>query len=168
MDREPRFAHLIHQAHRCLFRAVDRELRASLGISSTQLGVLYYLHEHPDCSLSTLSDGLMLNNSAITGVVARMRKTGLVERRVADEDRRAARVLAAVDRVILPVQQFHRDVHHREAQRPALQAVARPLLDRFTTTLRAGFSEAELDTVRRFLARTTDRFSALEDTTDER
>lgn len=149
MDREARFAHLIHQAHRCLFRAVDRELRASLDISSTQLGVLYYLHEHPDCSLSGLSEGVMLNNSAITGVVARMRKAGLVQRRIADEDRRAARV-ALTDR-----------------GRSVIEA-ARPLLDRFNTTLHAGFSDAELNTVRRFLAQTIDRFSALEDTTDER
>lgn len=149
MDREPRFAHLIHQAHRCLFRAVDRELRASLDISSTQLGVLYYLHEHPDCSLSSLSGGLMLNNSAITGVVARMRKAGLVERRIAEEDRRTARV-ALTDRGRSMIED------------------ARPLLDQFNRTLRAGFSESELDTVRRFLAQAIDRFSALEDTTDER
>lgn len=149
MDREPRFAHLIHQAHRCLFRAVDRELRAALDISSTQLGVLYYLHEHPDCSLSSLSEGLMLNNSAITGVVARMRAAGLVERRTAREDRRAARV-ALTDR-----------------GRSVIEA-ARPRLDRFNATIRAGFDEAELDTVHRFLEQAIDRFSATEDTPDER
>lgn len=149
MNREPRFAHLIHQAHRSVFRAVDRELRAALDISSAQLGVLYFLNSQPDCTLSALSEGLMLNNSAITGLIGRMREAGLVERRPLAGDRRTTRVALT------------------EHGRATMQA-ANPMLDRFNATLRAGFTAAEQDTVRRFLEQVVDRFSAQEDTPDER
>ena len=126
MAKETRFAHLIHLAQRSLFRAVDRSLRARLDIGSAQLGVLYYLHEHPGCTLGALSRGLMLNNSAITGVVGRMREAGLVERQPLPNDRRTARVVLT-DRGRAVVQD------------------ATPLLNHFNETIRHDFTEAELD-----------------------
>lgn len=139
MNSGPRFAHLIHQAHRSLFRAVDRALRDELGISSAQLGVLDFVHEHPDCTLSAVSRGLMMNNSALTGAASRMGQAGLVERRAVAGDRRAARLVLT-------------------ERGQALIGAARPLLQGFNETIGQGFSDAELAVVVRFLNQVTQRF----------
>ena len=141
MKSEPRFAHLIHQAHRSLFRSMDRALRDELGISSAQLGVLYFVHEHPDCTLSTVSRGLMMNNSALTGTVSRMGQAGLVERRAMAGDRRAARLVLT-------------------ERGQELIGAARPLLQRFNETIGQGFSGAELAVAERFLHQVIRRFAA--------
>lgn len=140
-----RFAFLIHRAQRVLFSAVDRELKTALGITSAQLGALYYLKSHPGCLLSDLSRGLELNNSAITGIVNRMARTGLVTRRASAADRRACEVRLT-------------DRGNQIVER------ARPLLATFNKSLQDGFSEAELTIAARFLETAAARFALREST----
>lgn len=135
-----RFAFLIHRAQRILFSAIDRELKATLGITSAQLGALYYLKGHTGCLLSDLSRGLELNNSAITGIVNRMVRTGLVTKHTSAADRRACEV-RLTDRGNQLVEQ------------------ARPLLATFNENLQAGFSEAELAIAANFLETAATRFA---------
>ncbi|MET3851555.1 DNA-binding MarR family transcriptional regulator [Paenibacillus sp. OAE614] len=51
--------------------------------------VLHTLHEHPDIGLSELADLILMGNSATSGVVNRLVKAGLVERRRLQTDRRS-------------------------------------------------------------------------------
>ena len=62
------------------------------GVSTSQAAVLIYLGYHDNCRLSELAEGTGRNNSAITGLVTRMEKTGLVVRNKGFEDRRAKTV----------------------------------------------------------------------------
>ncbi|MBB3130461.1 DNA-binding MarR family transcriptional regulator [Paenibacillus rhizosphaerae] len=51
--------------------------------------VLHTLREHPDIGLSELADLILMGNSATSGVVHRLVKAGLVERRRLETDRRS-------------------------------------------------------------------------------
>ena len=135
-----RFAFLIHRAQRVLFAAIDRELKSELGVTSAQLGALYYIKRHDGCLLTDLSRGLELNNSAITGIVNRMLRTGLVCKHRSPTDRRAWEV--------------------RLTERGlAITEQSRPLLDAFNIRLQAGFTDAELEAAARFLDAAATRFT---------
>lgn len=58
------------------------------GITLGQSFILFALLQREGLNISSLADKLMLDNSALTGLVDRMEKEGLVQRRVDPEDRR--------------------------------------------------------------------------------
>lgn len=134
-----RLAFRLHRAQRALFGAVDRDLKTALGLGSAQLAALYYLQRHDGCLLKELSGGLALNNSAVTGVVNRMLRGGLVTRRPSPVDGRAAQVFLT-------------------ARGRELAERSRGLLAAFNRELEADFSEAELQIVARFLDHVITRF----------
>ena len=90
MDK--RLFFLINRAQQRLFRHVEKRCEQELGITSVQLGALFYLSKQTDCLLKNLSEGLDLQNSAITGLVTRMEKSQLVERNACKDDARATRI----------------------------------------------------------------------------
>lgn len=89
MKRDERFIFLIGQAQNRLFTRLDQALMKTAGITAAQSGALYYLMEHDGCLLNELSKALLLDKSAITGLVDRLENKGLVERCKAVSDRRA-------------------------------------------------------------------------------
>lgn len=90
--QDKRLFFIINKAQRLIQKWADAELMEQLGISSAQMGALFFLEEKNGCLLKELSDGLMLNNSAITGLAGRMEKSGLIEKRDCQKDGRAFRV----------------------------------------------------------------------------
>jgi DNA-binding MarR family transcriptional regulator len=89
MKIDERFIFLIGQARNRLFSRLDQTLLNTGGITAVQSGALYYLLDKDGCMLSELSRALMLDKSAITGLVDRLEDKGLVERRTIPSDRRA-------------------------------------------------------------------------------
>ncbi len=83
---------LLDRTHAQISNAADIHLKSVCGIGTSQAAVLTYLGFHDNCSLSELSDGVGRNNSAITGLIDRMEKGGLVERKQGKTDRRAKTV----------------------------------------------------------------------------
>jgi len=71
---------LFNRAHTRLAKLADHYLAGSSGVSTSQAAVLTYLGYHDGCRLSDLADGVGRNNSAITGLITRMEKLGLVTR----------------------------------------------------------------------------------------
>ena len=71
---------LFDRTHTQLSKMADHYLASSSGVSTSQAAVLTYLGYHDGCRLSDLADGVGRNNSAITGLVTRMEKLGLVSR----------------------------------------------------------------------------------------
>jgi DNA-binding MarR family transcriptional regulator len=71
---------------------LDRELEASHGIGSSDFEVLQLLHQAGgDCSMrmSDLGQQVHLTQSALSRLVARLEKDGLVERTMCTDDRRS-------------------------------------------------------------------------------
>jgi MarR family transcriptional regulator, organic hydroperoxide resistance regulator len=140
---------LINRAQHAVLRLVDRRCAAELGVSSTQVGALFYLAKHDGCLHKELAAALGQNASAVTGLVGRMMEAGLLERRADATDGRATHL-------------------HLSARGRRILAAARPLLAQLNQLLTAGFTPAEIEVVARFLRATTERSekASLEDSDD--
>jgi len=83
---------IMDRAHTRLTKEADNYLAKNSGISTSQAAVLIYLGYHDRCRLTDLANGTGRNNAAITGLVSRMERDGLVERITLTSDRRAKAV----------------------------------------------------------------------------
>jgi DNA-binding MarR family transcriptional regulator len=72
--------------------AMNRQLQHDCGLSLADYDVLVALAERPGCRISELGQRLGWEQSRLSHQLSRMRTRGLVERRGADDDRRAATV----------------------------------------------------------------------------
>src|SRR3954447_13019475 len=72
--------------------AMGRQLQADCGLSLADYDVLVALGDQPGCRISELGERLGWEQSRLSHQLSRMRARGLVERRGAADDRRAATV----------------------------------------------------------------------------
>ncbi|ARN22216.1 MarR family winged helix-turn-helix transcriptional regulator [Piscinibacter gummiphilus] len=137
MTARPRWFHLINSAQRRLqsWVAAEQARVASLAgnaPSPAQAGVLFVLLENDGATMGELAKALDLVPSAVSGLAQRMEALGWVRRQASAHDARTQRAwLQPAGR----------------AQLPAL----REALARINGQLTEGFSEAELQTVARWL-----------------
>jgi len=82
----------LDRAHTQMAKAADNFLSTRSGVSTAQAAVLIYLGYNDNCRLSDLAEGTGRKNSAITGLVTRMEKSGLVQRDNQMTDRRSKTV----------------------------------------------------------------------------
>jgi len=136
---KPRFFHLMSLAQHRLTKSTDAAFREALGVSHTQLGVLWLLELRPGAMLKDISDELGINASAITALIGRMEDAGLVRRELSEADGRVAHVFAT-------------------PQGLAKAAAARPILAKLNAHLMQDFSDREIATVARFLNEILQRF----------
>ena len=122
---------LFDRAHTKLAKTADHYLAASSGVSTSQAAVLIYLGYHDGCRLSDLAEGVGRNNSAITGLVTRMEKLGLVTRNKTMDGRSRAVYLSD------------------EGWR--LREIVREDFRKFNEKLTRGLSESEIDVIIKFL-----------------
>lgn len=73
-------------------RRLTKEQAAQHGLTGPQLSVAKILHDLGDLSLSELSEKINAQNSTVTGIVDRMEREGLVERKRSSEDRRVVHI----------------------------------------------------------------------------
>ena len=85
MDK--RLFFLLNMAQKKLFRHVDAVCERELDASVTQLAALMLICQQPGCLQKDLAQALELNKSAITGLIGRMEKNGLVQRGSTDDAR---------------------------------------------------------------------------------
>ena len=137
--RPPRLFHLMSLAQHRLLKAIDATYKEALGISSTQLGVLFILEKKPGALLKEVSEELGINASAITALIGRMEDARLVRRQDSAEDGRAVHLFATVEGI-------------------AKAAAAKPVLARLNARLTHGFTERDITTVGRFLNAILERF----------
>lgn len=134
---KPRLIFLLNSAQRRLQQwiGVQQAEAARDGIvapSPAQGGVLFYLAREDGATMGQLADALDLAPSAVSGLIQRMEALDWVARHACDQDGRTQRVWL----------------------RPAGQAQQAPLREamvRINARLTAGFTEAELQTVARWL-----------------
>ena len=127
-----RLYYKLNQAQHLLSKRVDAELAGALGIKTAQLGAVFFLLEHDGCMLKEISAGLGLNNSAITTLVVRMEKGGLLTRESCSVDGRSYRM-------------------HLTDKAKSIGQKAIPVAKELNSMLAQGFSDEEIDTVIRFL-----------------
>lgn len=89
---DQRIIFMLHQASRELTKTTDQYLMKYMGITSAQMGALFFLFKNDGCLLKDLSAGMALNNSAVTGLVGRMASNGFVVKKPCEEDGRAFRI----------------------------------------------------------------------------
>jgi DNA-binding MarR family transcriptional regulator len=129
---DQRLYYKLNQAQHLLTKMVDAELAGALGIKTVQLGAIFFLIEHDGCMLKEISAGLELNNSAITTLVARMEKGGLLTRETCSVDGRSYRIYLT-----------------DKAKSVGQKAI--PVAKELNSMLAEGFSDEEINTVIRFL-----------------
>ncbi|WP_109260967.1 MarR family winged helix-turn-helix transcriptional regulator [Hyphobacterium indicum] len=83
---------LIEIAARRLNREADKRLKAEAGVSAAQAGVLFLLLRRGQRRMGSLSKTLSLNPPAVTGLVDRMVRAGLVTKTTDQTDGRGAMV----------------------------------------------------------------------------
>jgi len=83
---------LIEIAARRLNREADKRLKAEAGVSAAQAGVLFLLLRRGQRRMGGLSKTLSLNPPAVTGLVDRMVRAGLVTKTTDQTDGRGAMV----------------------------------------------------------------------------
>ncbi|HWX35138.1 MAG TPA: MarR family transcriptional regulator [Steroidobacteraceae bacterium] len=139
VSRKPRLFHLMSLAQHRLFKFTDSTFKEALGVSHTQLGVLWMLESKPGVMLKDVSDQMGINASAITALIGRMEDAGLVRRELSDEDGRVAHIFATKEGL-------------------AKAVAARPILSQLNSRLLADFSDREIAAVARFLNTILERF----------
>ncbi len=72
--------------------ALFRKNLQELEITPAQYALMYYLREEPGCSPTGLAEDCGLDASTITGLLTRLEKKELVERRHSEDDRRGVEV----------------------------------------------------------------------------
>lgn len=73
-------------------RRLTKEQAARHGLTGPQLSVAKILEDIGDLSLSELSERINAQNSTVTGIVDRMEREGLVERKRSQDDRRVVHI----------------------------------------------------------------------------
>ena len=134
---------LINRSRHVLLKWADAVLMEKLSVTSAQLVALFVLQKENGCLLKELSRALGLNNSAITGLVSRMERARLVDKRSCNEDGRASRVYIT-------------------AMGTATATASLPFIDQFNGAVTEGFSDEEMETVCRFLGSVIERVSRVE------
>ena len=123
---------LLHRANRAVLAHANAILVDELGVSSAQLGALYYVAKHPGCSMTDIADVIDLNKSAASGIVQRLERAEVLRREAHPKDGRSTQLFLT-----------------KKGETVRVQSLA--IVRRLTTNLTEGFDEAEMETVFRFL-----------------
>lgn len=130
---------LLSAGSRRVQRWIEAELASAGGLTAAQSGLLFFMGRPEGALIGEAAEALDVAPSAMTGLVDRMERSGLIERRADPDDGRAQR-LCLTDK-------------GREARAFALGG-----LNEINATLTDGFSDAEVDTIARWLAGLQTRF----------
>ncbi len=139
MRKDPRLFHLLSQAHRAVVQRAERESVAQLGVTPTQLALLYALEGEGGVAMTSVARMLELSPAALSGLADRCEAAGLVQRRPSAADGRATELVATP--------------RGRE-----LREQSYPLLSELNARLVEGLDDAERAAVAKFLTGLVDRF----------
>jgi DNA-binding MarR family transcriptional regulator len=90
-QQDERLIYLLFTAqHKLKMHIKDQLLKAGLKTTLGQTGILFMLVEKNDQAMSELSRLLFLDNSTVTGLIDRLEKAGLVQRKANPKDRRVS------------------------------------------------------------------------------
>jgi DNA-binding MarR family transcriptional regulator len=89
MPVEDRFIFLISRVHQKLLANLQKSFSESgIEVTPIQVMLLFFLQQNNGLSLTQISQGLMLENPTVTGLIDRLEKSGYVKRSDHPNDRR--------------------------------------------------------------------------------
>jgi len=89
MPIEDRFIFLISKVHQKLLTNLQKSFSESgIEVTPIQVMLLFFLQQSNGLSLTQISQGLMLENPTVTGLIDRLEKSGYVKRSDHPNDRR--------------------------------------------------------------------------------
>ena len=132
MTYDRRYIYLLSTAQKHLSRHIERHVSNTAGISATQAGALFVIRAQDGALSGEVASALDIAPSAMTGLADRMVKSGLIDRRVDDQDKRSYRLWLT------------------EAG-PEAARLATTELAPLNATLTQGFTDKELEVVSRWL-----------------
>lgn len=86
---EQHVLHLLQVAAHRVRTHTDRRGLVVAGITTAQAGALFVIADRPGVTQREIAKALKLRESAVTGMIARLHRAGLVERRYNSSDQRA-------------------------------------------------------------------------------
>ena len=90
MINDDRLIYLTSMAHQTLMHYTNTALsKAGLKVTTAQAGTLFLLKQKNMCMMSEIGKVFNIDNSAVTRLIDRLEKNGLVKRLVPPENRRA-------------------------------------------------------------------------------
>ena len=90
MINDDRLIYLTSMAYQTLMHYTNTVLsKAGLKVTTAQAGTLFLLKQKNMCMMSEIGEVFNIDNSAVTRLIDRLEKNGLVKRRVPPENRRA-------------------------------------------------------------------------------
>jgi DNA-binding MarR family transcriptional regulator len=143
MKSNDRLIFLLGQARHRIMTDLDKALLKTAGITSAQSGALFYLMKSNGCLLRELSEALMLDSSAITGMVDRLEKKKLLKRQSSTSDRRAINI-------------YLTESGHEAATK------AFSVVKKYNNAIKKGYSSDEIHVFRRILQSIIDNFGGNE------
>lgn len=134
----------LNLSQRILLKWADRELTELVGATTTQVAAIFYLMDNDGCQLVDLSRELLQNKSAITTLVERMTRNGLITKIPSTTDGRAYHI--------------HLTERGKETGRKAL-----PFIAEYNKELMKGFTDKEIEIIDRFFDSIMQRFEITPD-----
>ncbi len=142
MTSDDRLIYLLSMAQQTMKDYTNAALsKAGVELTVTQAGILFLLKHKDMRTMSELGEVFDIDNSAVTRLVDRLEKNGIVERRTAPEDRRAYLV-------------------HMTAKGLESLEKAKKIIMSVNEELRRGFTPEEVEAYKKILRSILERFKA--------
>ena len=140
MAVEDRLIYLISKVCQKLIVSLQKALsEAGVEVTPIQVMLLFFLQKNDGSSLTQISQGLMLENPTVTGLIDRLEKLGYVKRSDHPNDRRVYLVHIT-------------DKGNRVANK------ALPILKRLNEQIKEGYSKSEIEDFKKVLIGAFNKF----------
>jgi len=140
MAIEDRFIFLISKVCQKLIINLQKAFSESnLEVTPIQVMLLFYLQKNNGSSLTQISQGLMLENPTVTGLIDRLEKSGYVKRSDHPNDRRVYLV-------------------HLTEKGKKVANKALPIIKKLNEEIKKGYSKGEMEGFQKVLVGTFNKF----------
>jgi len=140
MPVEDRFIFLISRVHQKLLTNLQKSFSESgIEVTPIQVMLLFFLQQNNALSLTQISQGLMLENPTVTGLIDRLEKSGYVKRSDHPNDRRVYLV-------------------HLTEKGNKVAKKALPIVKKLNEQIKEGYSRAEIEDFKKVLVGAFNKF----------
>ena len=140
MPAEDRFIFLISKVHQKLLTNLQKSFSESgIEVTPIQVMLLFFLQQNTGLSLTQISQGLMLENPTVTGLIDRLEKSGYVKRSDHPNDRRVYLV-------------------HLTEKGNKVAKKALPIVKKLNEQIKEGYSRAEIEDFKKVLVGAFNKF----------
>ena len=140
MAVEDRFIFLISKVHQKLLISLHKSFSESgIEVTPIQVMLLFFLQQNNGLSLTQISQGLMLENPTVTGLIDRLEKSGHVKRSDHPNDRRVYLI-------------------HLTEKGNKMAKKALPIVKKLNEQIKEGYSKAEIEDFKKVLIGAFNKF----------